>query len=71
MTQMAIKGAVRVEYPPTGCIWQVVAPLDWLVADSRRAARDHGRRPANGIVPAFCKKTNLCMALAIERTRFS
>jgi hypothetical protein len=45
MTQMlalAIKGAVRVEYPPTGCIWQVVAPLDRLVPDSRRDARDYG-----------------------------
>ncbi len=36
MTQMlalAIKGAVRVEYPPTGCNWQVVAPLDRISAD--------------------------------------
>ena len=36
MTQMlalAIKGAVRVEYPPTGCVWQVVAPLDRIAAD--------------------------------------
>jgi two-component sensor histidine kinase len=43
MTQMlslAIKGAVRLEYPPTGCTWQVVAPLDRLVPDSLpKAAR--------------------------------
>jgi two-component sensor histidine kinase len=43
MTQMlslAIKRAVRLEYPPTGCTWQVVAPLDRLVPDSLpKAAR--------------------------------
>jgi hypothetical protein len=56
MTQMAIKGAVRVEYPPTGCIWQVVAPLDRLVADSRRAARDHGDDRQMVLFPRFAKR---------------
>lgn len=45
MTQMlalAIKGAVRLEYPPAGCIWQVLAPLDRIVADLPRDACDHG-----------------------------
>ena len=39
MLALAIKGTVRLEYPPTGCIWHVLAPLDRVVADSSRDQR--------------------------------
>jgi two-component sensor histidine kinase len=42
MLALAIKGTVRLEYPPAGCIWQVLAPLDRIVADLPRDACDYG-----------------------------
>jgi len=71
MTQMAIKGAVarRILTDRMHLASRRAAGL--ACAASRRAASDTDDDRQNGIVPAFCKKTNLRMALAINRARFS